>query len=402
MVFVGIGMLLSPDALGLLDIELDEEGVILTAELTLGLLLFSDAARIDAATLRSAFSLPTRLLGLGLPLTIGLGTVMALVLLPELSWPAAALLAAVVAPTDAALGQAVVSNKSVPVRVRQTLNVESGLNDGLVVPIVAVFAALAAGGVLESRGAIVGEAGAEIGIGIVVGAVLGALLSKLNPWVHENMWTDEGGARLVAFSSAVIAFTASSAFGGNGFIAAFVCGMTVRALIGRETEDHVELAENIGQIGAEVTFVVFGATMVWPALGEATPSIIIFAIGVLTVGRMLPVALALAGTGLKLWTVGFFGWFGPRGLASLLFGLLIIDESNPTKSLLLTIITITILFSVVLHGITAAPGAKAYSRWFAKSGRPDLNELGMLTENPIRWRLGRNPFGQGRDEEVSN
>jgi len=391
-IFVGIGMLLSPEVLGFLDVGIEDEGVVLTAELTLGLLLFSDAARIDAATLRSSFSLPARLLGIGLPLTIGLGTLLALLFITELNWAEAALLAAIVAPTDAALGQAVVSNKSVPVRVRQTLNVESGLNDGLVVPVVAVFAALAAGGVLESRWAIVGEAAAEIGIGIVVGGVLGALLSQVNPWVHKHNWTDENGARLVAFSAAIVAFAASTALGGNGFIAAFVCGLTVRALIGRKTEDHVELAENIGQIGAEVTFVVFGATMVWPALGEVTPSILIFVVAILTVGRMLPVALSLLGTGLKTWTVIFFGWFGPRGLASLLFGLLIIDEANETKSLLFTIITITIFCSVVLHGITAAPGAKAFSRWFEKSGRADLAELGEMVESPIRWRLSKRTF----------
>ena len=392
MIFVGAGMLLSPDVLNLFDVGLEEEGVVLIAELTLGLLLFSDAARIDSATLRSSFSMPARLLSIGLPLTIGLGTVFALLLLDELSWAEAALVAAVLAPTDAALGQAVVANKSVPVRVRQTLNVESGLNDGLVVPVVAVFAALAAGGVLESRSAILGEAAAEIGIGIAVGGVLGAILSRVNPWVHAKKWTDEGGAQLVAFSAAIVAFTASTALGGNGFIAAFVCGLTVRALIGRSTADHVELAENIGQIGAEVTFIVFGAKLVWPALSELTLPIIIFVILTLTVGRMLPVALSLIGTGVKSWTVVFFGWFGPRGLASLLFGLLIVSEEGSGESPLFTIITITIFCSVVLHGITAAPGAKAYSVWFSKHGRPEMAELGDMAESPIRWRLNKKPF----------
>ncbi len=392
MIFVGLGMLLSPDALGVLDIGLEDEGVALTAEFTLGLLLFSDAARIDTATLRHAFSLPARLLGIGLPLTIAVGTVLALLFFSDLNWAEAALLASILAPTDAALGQAVVSDKRIPVRVRQTLNVESGLNDGLVVPVVAVFAALATEGVLDGKMSIVGEAAAEIGIGIGVGALLGVLLGQVNPWVHSRKWTDEGGARLVAFSAAIMAFSAAAALGGNGFISAFVCGVAVRAFIGRSAADHVELAENIGQIGAEVTFVVFGATLVLPAISEVTVPIAIFVILILTVGRMVPVAISLLGTGVRSWTVAFFGWFGPRGLASLLFGLLVLSENEADGGQLFPIVTFTIFCSVVLHGLTAGPGASAYSRWFEKNGRPELAEYADMVESPIRWRLNRRPL----------
>ena len=324
-----------------------------------------------------------------MPLSIGVGTVIAMVTLTDVSWAAAALLGAVLAPTDAALGQAVVSNNRVPVRIRQTLNVESGLNDGLVVPIVAVFAALVTGDVLESRFSIVGEAVVEILIGAAVGLSLGLLIGRVNPWVHKKNWTDQGGARLVAFSAAITAFTAATTFGGNGFIAAFVCGLTVRALIGEQTANHVELAENVGQIGAEVTFVVFGATMVVPALQGLSFEIVVFSLAILTVGRILPVRLSMLGTGVKPWTVLFIGWFGPRGLASLLFGLVILGKETETGDELFTIITVTIFFSVVLHGITAAPLSNLYSQWFAKHGRPEMAEAGDMSESPIRWRLNK-------------
>ena len=389
LLFVLIGMALSPDALDILDIGIEDEGILLTAELTLGLLLFSDAARINASTLRKSLSLPTRLLAIGLPLSIGLGTVIAMVTLTDVNWAAAALLGAVLAPTDAALGQAVVSNEKVPVRVRQTLNVESGLNDGLVVPIVAVFGALVTGDVLESRSSIVGEAVGEILIGAAVGLALGQLIGRVNPWVHKKKWTDLGGAQLVAFSVAVTAFTAATTFGGNGFIAAFVCGLTVRALIGEKTEDHVELAENVGQIGAEVTFVVFGATMVVPALQGLSFEIVLFSLAILTLGRILPVRLAMIGTELKPWTVLFIGWFGPRGLASLLFGLIILEKETETGDGLFTIIAVTIFFSVVLHGITAAPLSNIYSKWFTRQGHPEMAEAGHMPESPIRWRLNK-------------
>ena len=386
MIFVGVGMLLSSDALGVLDFDIEDEGVVLAAELTLGLLLFADAARIDTATLRTTFSLPARLLGIGLPLSIALGTLLARLILPELSWSEAALLSAVLAPTDAALGQAVVTNSKVPVRIRQTLNVESGLNDGLVVPVIAIFSALTVGGVLESRGSIAGEAVTEIAIGLGVGALLGFLLGRVNSWVFSHHWTDEGGAQLVAFSAAIVGFSGATTLGGNGFIAAFVCGLAVRAFIGRRASDHVELSENIGQIGAEATFVIFGATMVLPAISEITVPIAILVIALLTVGRILPVALSMIGTGLKRPTVLFLGWFGPRGLASLLFGLLILAEEAERSGKLFTIVTLTIFCSVVLHGISAAPIATAYSKWFAKFGRPDLAELEGMVESPIRWR----------------
>lgn len=390
MIFVGLGMALSDDALGVLDIDIEGEGVELAAELTLGLLLFSDAARIDTATLRTTFNLPARLLGIGLPLSIAFGTLLARLILPELTWSEAALLSAVLAPTDAALGQAVVTDTRVPVRIRQTLNVESGLNDGLVVPVVAIFSALAVGGVLEDRGSIAGEAATEIAIGVGLGALLGFLLGRVNPWVYSRHWTDEGGAQLVAFSAAIIAFSGATALGGNGFIAAFVAGLTVRALIGRRASDHVELAENIGQIGAEATFVIFG-TMVLPAIDQITVPIAILVIALLTVGRILPVALSMIGADLKRPTVLFVGWFGPRGLASLLFGLVILAKETELSEKLFTIVTLTIFCSVVLHGISAAPTAAVYSKWFDKFGRPDLAELEGMTESPIRWHRNKRP-----------
>ncbi|MFT7476146.1 MAG: NhaP-type Na+/H+ or K+/H+ antiporter, partial [Verrucomicrobiales bacterium] len=269
MLFVFAGMALAPQALGLFETDLDDEAIAFTAELTLALLLFSDAARIDTRNTSASLALPARLLGIGLPLSIALGAVLTALLLTDLSWAEAALVAAILAPTDAALGEAVVSNKAVPAKVRQALNVESGLNDGLVVPVIAVFAALAAESELDSASTLVTEAIVEIGIAIAVGAFLAAVLAMVVPRIRNLGWSDDEGFRIVALSIGVSAFAGSIALGGNGFVAAFVCGMIARRLMGEQVTKHAELAEDVSQVGAAVVFLLFGALMVWPALDNA-------------------------------------------------------------------------------------------------------------------------------------
>ncbi|MGI9605077.1 MAG: cation:proton antiporter [Acidimicrobiales bacterium] len=387
MLFVAIGLVLGPDLLGVLDFGLDDETVALVAELTLALVLFADAARIDVKGSCANFDLPVRLLGIGLPLAIGLGTVMTAAVLTDLSWAEAALVAAVLAPTDAALGEAVVSNPAVPVRIRQALNVESGLNDGLVVPVIAVFSALAVGDELEGAGSIVGEALGEITIAVAVGGAAAFALARIVPLIENRGWTDEEGFRLVALGVGVGAFAGSVAAGGNGFLAAFVCGLAARFLLGPMVTEHTELAEDLGQVGAAATFTIFGAVMVWPALEVTSPLIVLCAIGTLTVGRMIPVAISMIGTGLRRPTVGFLGWFGPRGLASMLFGLLILAEGEVRNSdQLFSVITLVIVASVVLHGITATPLAERYAAWYEHSSPDSMMESEPVAESPLRWR----------------
>lgn len=374
MLFVGAGILLSPETTGVLEIALADETVALAAELTLALVLFSDAARIDTRSDRLSFGLPARLLGIGLPLTVAMGTVLTALLLTDLSWAEAALVAVVLAPTDAALGEAVVSNPAVPIRIRQALNVESGLNDGLVVPVFALLLAVVVGEEIDDAESLVAEAFTEIGIGVGIGAAFALIATAAVKWASAREWTDAEGLRLVAFGCALATFAGSTALGGNGFIAAFVCGLMLRYQLGEDAATHTELAEDAGQVGAAITFVIFGALIVVPALDSLGFLVVVCALGTLTIGRMMPVAVAMIGAGLKPPTVGFLGWFGPRGLASMLFGLLIVTEGGGGVDAaemgtdLFGVITLVVLASIVLHGVTAAPGAERYGAWFDEHG----------------------------------
>lgn len=383
MIFVAAGVVLGPDSLGWLTIELESETVALLAEFTLALLLFSDASRIDVRRLLPSIGLPLRLLGIGLPLTIAMGTLFTAMLLTELTWVEAALVAAILAPTDAALGEAVVTNATVPIRVRQALNVESGLNDGLVVPVVALLISLAIGAELDDPGTLAVEALSEIGIGIGVGAVVALVLSRLTAWSMRRDWSDAEGYRLLSLGGAVAAFAGSVAADGNGFISAFVCGLLVRAFTGEPVDEQTELTEDVAQIGAAATFVVFGAVLVWPSFDALTWPVALCAVGTLTIARMLPVWIALLGTGLKTPTVAFIGWFGPRGLASMVFGLLLIqEEALVGGDDLFSVIVIVIVASIVLHGVTAAPLADRYGAWFALHGKHDMEEA-MPVDTPM-------------------
>jgi len=386
MLFVGAGVLVGPDVLSIVDLKLGDESVVLVAEATLATLLFADAARIDTKTLKHSLSLPARLLGFGLPLTVALGTVVTSLLLTDLSWAEAALVAAILTPTDAALGEAVVSDSRVPVRIRQALNVESGLNDGLVVPAVMLFLALSAGEEVDDPGTFLTEALIEIFLGVAIGVGAGYVLARAMRYCQQNHLTDAEGLRLVALGGVAVAYGLATTTGGNGFIAAFVAGLALRLAFGDDASKHTELAEDLGQVGASVTFMLFGAMMVGPALGAATIPIVVCAVGTLTVGRMLPVRIAMVGSGLKPPTTAFIGWFGPRGLASMVFGLLVVVERGQGADGLFSIISLVILASVVLHGITASPGVSLYSRWFAANGHPEMSESMAVPEMPVRWR----------------
>jgi NhaP-type Na+/H+ or K+/H+ antiporter len=393
MLFVAAGIILGPDVLGVLELSLSDESVVLLAEVTLALLLFSDATRINLKCLRATVAIPARLLAIGLPLTIALGTVMTRLLLSDLSWTEAALVAAILTPTDAALGQAVVSNPIVPTRIRQALNVESGLNDGLVVPVIAVFVILVEGHEIDGPGRLISEAFGEIGLGALVGALVGLAIAAAIALTTRHSWTDHNGLLLAVFGAALGAYALSNAVGGNGFIAAFVCGLAFRQRSGEAAAERSELAEDVGEIGASATFVIFGALLAWPAVEAATPLVALCAFGTLTVGRMLPVWLSMLGLGLQRPTIGFLGWFGPRGLASMLFGLLLVSETGfEGADQLLSVIVLVVLASVVLHGITAAPWATAYGRWInAMADEEEMPEHEEVLSHPTRWQSTEMP-----------
>jgi sodium/hydrogen antiporter len=368
MVFVAFGLLVGPKLLGGIDVSSSGATVRALAETTLALVLFSDASRIDLGALRRTVGVPVRLLGIGLPLTIALGAVAASVLFGAMTFWEAVILAVVLAPTDAALGQAVVIEPRIPQRIRQGLNVESGLNDGICVPL--LFAAVAAADV-ESE--IAGGRSAatllleEIGYGVLGGVVAGLLVAAIVRHAGGRDLIAGPWRQVVPAAGAALAYGIASALDGSGFIAAFVAGMVFRLALGRDPEEINHLTEEVGSVLNGVTFVLFGAVLLGPALADATWPLVLYAVLSLTIVRIGPVAIAMWGTRARPPTVGFLGWFGPRGLASIVFAVIVIEESAlPHEALIVHAIYFTVGLSVLAHGISAAPLANRYARWYER------------------------------------
>ncbi len=386
MVFVAFGILIGTAGLDVVELGMDEGAVRTLAEATLVLLLFTDAIRIDLRRLRQQIQLPARLLGIGLPLTVVAGTATALLLFPQLGLWEAALLAAILSPTDAALGQAVVANPRVPVRVRQALNVESGLNDGMMLPVITLLLALAATGIdLETPGYWTEFAAEQIGYGILVGIIGGYLGGRLIREFAGRDWMDGAFRQLATLAVGVGSFALAEAVDGNGFVAAFVAGLAFGAAARDYCSGVYDFAEDQGQLLALLTFLFFGATLAGPALGDLTWRIGLYALLSLTVVRMVPVAISLVGTRLRLPTVGYLGWFGPRGLASILFGLFILEKAElPVADDVFDVVVWTVLASVMLHGVTSLWLSERYGAWFETHGRDQMREAVVVDEMPIR------------------
>lgn len=386
MVFVLAGVLIGAPGLNLLHFGLTEGALHILAELTLVFVLFGDATRIDLSALRRELGLPVRLLGIGLPLSMAAGAVAAKVFLPQLGWWEAAALGAVLAPTDAALGQAVVSSPSVPLRIRQALNVESGLNDGIALPFVLVFASLASVGAESGRSAgdWVQFAALQVTLGPLAGFACAYVGGAALNWAASRGYVAESFQRLGGLALALVCFAGAELVGGNGFIAAFVGGVTLGNAQKGRCEWMVEFLEAEGQLLMLLVFFGLGASLVVPALHGAGWEVFAYAVVSLTVVRMLPVSVSLVGSGLRAPSHLFLGWFGPRGLASLLYGILLLaDAELPHEETVFGAIVLTALFSVYLHGISAAPGAEAYGR-MAADREACPHEHAPVTEHPLR------------------
>ena len=371
MVFVAVGLLVGPEVLGELDLESSSSAVRTLAEATLALVLFCDASRIDFALLRREAGLPVRLLGIGLPLTIGLGALAAALVFDQLTVEEAVILAVVLAPTDAALGQAVVTEPRVPGRIRQGLNIESGLNDGICVPL--LFAAVAVADVESeishgrSPATLLVE---EIGFGVIGGVVGGLLVAAIVIHAGRRNLIAAPWRQGVPAAGAAFAYGTAAALGGSGFIAAFVAGMTFRLVLQRDPEDINEFSEQTGNLLNGATFVLFGAILLGPALGELSWELALYAVLSLTLVRMIPVTIAMLGSHARAPTLGFLGWFGPRGLASIVFAVIVIEESNlPHEHLIVLAIYLTVGLSVLAHGLSAASLAGRYARWYEQHPR---------------------------------
>lgn len=355
-VFVGLGVVLGPLMLNALHLTVSVRDLQGLAELTLAMVLFADAAHADLGEVRRNWRVPGRLLLVGLPLTIVLGGVFALLLFPHMALLEIALLAAILAPTDAALGAPVIANHKVPTTVRESLNFESGLNDGICVPVVLILLGYATGiqiehGTVAHVTLVVIE---EIGIGALTGLVITFTAAHLLVFSHERGWISPHWLDIPVLATAAGCFATAQALGGSGFIACFLGGLLL-STYPKPKRDLLGGAENAGQILAMLTWVIFGWGVVPMILRNWTASVVLYAMLSLTIIRMAPVYLCLRGIVKDPMERLFIGWFGPRGLASVVFAIIVLHEQLPGNETLMTVIGTTVLLSVMLHGMSATP-----------------------------------------------
>lgn len=366
MAYVAIGVLVGPLVIDGVAAAPMGATVRTLAEATLAVVLFADASRIKMRELAREYAVPLRLLGIGLPLTIVVGAVLAVAIFTQLNLAEAVVLAVVLAPTDAALGQAVVTEPRLPSRVRQGLNVESGLNDGICVPLLLIALAVADTEDKVTSGhhalAVVAE---EIGYGILGGAVAGAIAAAVVAFGHRRNLIADAWLQVIPIAGAGLAYGVAIALGGSGFIASFLAGAIFGALVSKESDEASRLNEELGDLLGGVTFLLFGAILLGPALEHLSWQIGLYAVLSLTVVRLLPVAIAMIRTGATWRTVGFLGWFGPRGLASIVFAVIAVQEAHLAHAQTILLASyLTIGLSVFAHGATAAPLAMRYARWY--------------------------------------
>lgn len=356
-VYTAVGLAFGSLGIGLLSMDVGAEGLNTLAELTLALVLFTDAANADLGVLKKSFHIPQRLLLIGLPLTILLGFGAGVLLFGGLTLFEVAILATMLAPTDAALGKAVVTNESVPDNIRQGLNVESGLNDGICVPILFLFLALATGSNAEGSTTTLALTlvAQQIGIGVAVGiglTVLGAWLLKLS---SGRGWISESWRQLPVVALSLACFAVAQQLGGSGFIACFSGGLLFGGIAKKHKEAFLLAAEGTGDTLALITWVIFGSAVVGQAIGHFNWQVLLYAVLSLTIVRMLPVFLTLAGMKLRTDEKLFMGWFGPRGLASIVFAVIVMNAHLPGGGTITMTVVCTIVLSIVGHGLSANP-----------------------------------------------
>jgi len=389
LVFMLFGLAIGPLGLDLLERAKDPEATRTLLESALVLLLFADAAGIRARDLRREEFLPLRLLAVGLPATMALGWLAAWPLLPGLSVWELALVGIILAPTDAALGQQAVSNDRVPALVRGGLSVESGLNDGLALPFFVL--ALAAAGEGQGHPGVAETFLRALLLSGVIGLAAGWVGASLLRWSLHKGWSSSDWRQFAALAVPAIAYALCVLVEGSGFIGAWTAGLAFGIHLRRTAADlgirpqdadparSTRFTERLGLLLASLSFLVFGAVILGPTLQHLTWRMVVYALISLTVLRMLPVALALVGTGLRAASVLYIGWFGPRGLASLVFGLIAFEEHLPGGSLLSGVIAMTVGLSILLHGATAPFLGNRYGAWFTRTLRVDPN----LRENAL-------------------
>jgi sodium/hydrogen antiporter len=364
--FTLAGLLVGVTILDLLHVSVESSAAERVAEIALALLLFSDASRLDLRALRHELRWPSRLLLIGLPLTLLAGVGAGLLVFPGMAVASVFLLSTMLASTDAALGQRVVSDPSVPARVRQALDVESGLNDGLAVPFFLVALDIANAELKTGvTWAVASNAAQQIGWGLAGGLAAGVFGGALFSVCDRRGLIGREWRQILPLAAALLAYAIALALGGSGFIAAFVGGMVFGGVSGAHGSGVTLFTEEAGSLLAAATWIGFGALgLVW-AGPRITWQVVLYALLSLTLVRMVPVAIAMLKQGARRPTIAFMGWFGPRGLASLVFALLALERGVPDQDVLLTTVVVTVALSVVLHGLTSVPLVARYHRWYA-------------------------------------
>jgi NhaP-type Na+/H+ or K+/H+ antiporter len=378
LVLLVAGFLLGNSSWGIVSVNLESSTVHALAEITLAMLLFADASTVPVAAARRDAGLIARLLGIGLPFSIVAGSAVAILLFPSIPLALAVLLGASLAPTDAALSASVVADERLPARVRRVLNVESGLNDGIATPVVTVSIAASATalGIVghdESGGlGAVGEIAIGVGVGVGAGLVGGLLIHI----AYQRRWTHAGSTKFATLALALIAFFIATETGGNAFVAAFIGGFVFGATAPDDASEGAELTELLGSLLSLALWFIFGAGLILPLFQHLDGRTVLYAVISLTLVRMVPVAISLVGAGQDRATVAFVSWFGPRGLASVVFALLAVEElgsADPQVRSVVNAIAATIMLSIIAHGITARPLTLRYLA--ARSAdRPDADD----------------------------
>jgi len=380
MVFASLGLLISPLGLDISQVDINAEFVTIIVEIALVLVLFSDAALLDLKLLCQSWRLPVRLLLIGLPITIVAGTVVAQFVFPDEPAIYMLLLALLLTPTDAALGKAVVSDPKVPKKIRSTINVESGLNDGIIFPIVITVLAMITSGLTESGS---GDSDwlafvfKQVAFGALIGAMVGYVGTKLSQFSFNKNWMVSSYQNLIPIALALLAYYLAEAFHGNGFIAAFFAGLLSGNTSDKARKHIEEFAESEGELLVLISFFVFGLAFVPKVMDFVTVNVVIYALLSLTLLRMIPVIISLIGAKLDnsqngkkldIATMSFIAWFGPRGIASILYVLIVAQEVDDTVhsmagfETIYATVMVTVLMSIVAHGVTAQPFANWYSK----------------------------------------
>ena len=333
-------------------------------EVVLAILLFVDATETPGGIAGREPKLTARLIGIALPLTLAAAIGVGFLLLPGAGFWLLAVLATVVVPTDLAPAAALIRDRRVPARLRELLNVESGLNDGLVAPV--FLFCLAAAKAHDSRG-VAAHALLEavpavlisIGVGASIGFVGGKLLSR--SWTHH--WTQPTALRLGVAALPLMTYGLALVLHGNGFVAAFVAGVVFAAASRDLPEYALYLTEDIGMLLSLVVWFIFGAVINQVVAMGVSWRVVCYAFLVVTVARIIPVTLSLLGSTVSRRDALFIGWLGPRGLATIVFGLLaLIDLTGTDADLVEDVMVATVVLSIVLHGLSYGPLAALYGR----------------------------------------